>query len=57
MGITGIVGDIQGRYISIEMTKKIGSDFNYDATSAFARPQLAREVYDLGLLVIFLDPR
>jgi len=55
--MTGILGDIQGRYISIEMTKKIGSDFNSDATSAFARPQLAREVYDLGLLVIFLDPR
>jgi hypothetical protein len=49
VGITGILGDIQGRYISIEMTKKIGSDFNSDATSAFARAQLAREVHALGL--------
>ena len=49
VGMTGILGDIQGRYISIEMTKKIGSDFNSDATSAFARAQLAREVHALGL--------
>jgi hypothetical protein len=49
VGITGIVGDIQGRYISIEMTNKIGSDFSSDATSAFARPQLARKEYALGL--------